>query len=48
MSINDLRKQYPSKDFYFFRDGLEMRKAPFLHDKIKSFEVKGDSVFIEM
>lgn len=48
MSINDLRKQYPSKDFYFFRNGYEMRKAPFLHDKIKSFEVKGDNVFIEM
>lgn len=48
MSINELRKQYPSKDFYFFRDGREMRKAPFLHDKVKSFEVKGDNVFIEM
>ena len=48
MSINDLRKQYPGKDFLFFRDGREMRRAPFLHDKIKSYEVVGDSVFIEM
>lgn len=48
MSINDLRKKFPSKDFYFFRDGREMRNAPFLHDKIKSYKVKGNSVFIEM
>ena len=48
MSILNLRRLHPGKDFYFFRDGREMRKAPFLHDKIKSYEVIGDSVFIEM
>ncbi len=48
MTVNELRKQYPSKDFYFFRNGYKMQKAPFLHDRIKSFEVKGDSIFIEM
>jgi hypothetical protein len=48
MTVNELRKLYPSKDFYFFRNGYKMQKSPFLHDRIKSFEVKGDSIFIEM
>ena len=48
MTISELRKIFPHSDFYFFENGKEMRKAPFYHAKIKSYEVKGDTVFIEM
>lgn len=48
MTICELRKQFPSKEFYFFENGREMRKSPFYHSKIKSFEIKGDYIFIEM
>ena len=48
MTICGLRKQYPYHEFYFFKDGREMRKAPFFHDKIKDYEVKRNYIFIEM
>lgn len=48
MTIADLRKKYPWQSFYFFRDGYEMRKAPFYHDRIKGYEDKGDYVFVHM
>ena len=49
MTICELRKTYPHHDFYFFKDGYEMKKAPFFHDKIKSFSIKNeDTIFIEM
>lgn len=48
MTICELRKQFPHSDFYFFENGYEMRKAPFFHSRIKSYEVKGEAVFIYM
>lgn len=37
MTIAELRKIYPSHDFYFFRNGIEIR-SPFYHDHIESYE----------
>ena len=49
MTIAELRKQFPSHSFMFFKNGWELQKAPFFHDKIKSFrEVGENSIFIEM
>ena len=48
MTINDLRKEFPHYCFYFFKNGWELDKAPFLHTIIKSYEVKTNCVFIEI
>jgi hypothetical protein len=49
MTIAELRKNYPHSEFYFFKDGLEMRKAPFYHSEIKGFEeVNSYTVFVHM
>lgn len=49
MSIMDLRRKFPHHDFYFFKDGFEMKKSPFIHSPIKSFEIKNDdTIFVEM
>lgn len=48
MTINELRKIYKWHRFYFFKDGWEYQGTPFLYSHIKSYEVKGDYVFIEL
>lgn len=48
MTINELRKKFPSKDFLFFKDGLSVDKTPFLYQKIKGFKEKENSVFINL
>lgn len=49
MTICNLREKYPHHNFYFFKDGYEMMRAPFYHAKIKSFEVINENtIFIEM
>lgn len=49
MTINQLRQKYPHADFYFFKNGLGMSRAPFLHDTIKSYTVGSrGAIFIEM
>lgn len=49
MTICELRKIYPLHDFYFFKDGYELRKSPFYHAKIKSFEIVNvDTIFVYM
>lgn len=49
MTICELRKKYPCHDFYFFEDGYELRKSPFYHAKIKSFEVvNADTIFVHL
>lgn len=49
MTIKDVRKMYPHSDFYFFKDGFQMRKAPFYHSEIKDYEeVNSYTVFIHM
>lgn len=49
MTICELRKMYPCHDFYFFKDGYELRKAPFYHAEIKDFKVVNvDTVFVYM
>ncbi len=40
MTVAQVRKENPSAELLFFKDGMEMQKAPFLHDQIKEFEVK--------
>lgn len=48
ITICQLRREYPHHDFYFFKDGKELQKAPFFHSLVKSFEVKNGYVFIEI
>lgn len=48
MTICELRKQFPHHEFYFFKDGKELNKAPFYHAKIKSYEVHKNAIFIDM
>ena len=47
MTVKDLRKQYPSYEFYFFKDGVEYRKA-WLFSKVKSFEEIKNALMIEV
>lgn len=47
MTVKDLRKQYPSHEFYFFKDGVEYRKA-WLFSKIKSYEEVKNALIIEV
>lgn len=47
MTVCELRKMFPYHDFYYFKDGHELRKAPFFHATFKSFsEINADTVFI--
>ena len=58
MTIAELRKKYPHSEFYFFKDGYELQKAPFYHSKIKSYrfvmtwskesECLKDTIFIDL
>lgn len=49
MTINDLRKLYPHHEFYFFENGKELSKAPFIHSKIKGFEIiNGNNIFVDL
>lgn len=48
MTINDLRKQYPNSNFYFFENGYAYRSTPWLYQKIKSYKKVATAVFIEL
>lgn len=43
MTISNLRKKYPSAEFYFFRNGKEITNRIYSTDKVKSFEVRTTS-----
>lgn len=48
ITICQLRKMFPHHEFYFFKNGKEIPKSPFVHDIIKSYKVKKNAIFIEM
>lgn len=49
MTIKNLREFYPFHDFYFFKDGKELEKAPFYHSPIKGFRVvNDDTIFVDV
>ena len=45
MTVSELRKKYPSYDFYFFRDDKEV-PAPFLHDEIKDYTANEEKRYV--
>lgn len=47
MTVSDLRKQFPSYEFYFFKDGREHRKA-WLFSQVKSYEEINNALMIEV
>ena len=47
MTVKDLRKQFPSYEFYFFKDGREHRKA-WLFSQVKSYEEINNALMIEV
>ncbi len=48
ITVCNLRSMFPHHDFYFFKGGKELQKAPFYHAVIDSYEVVRDAVYIEM
>lgn len=49
MTINDLRKFYPHHEFCFFKNEKEVANSPFIHTKIKGFQVINDNtIFIDL
>lgn len=42
MTISDIRKAYHHAYFHFFdyKDGFSITRTPFLHTKVKRFEVR--------
>lgn len=47
MTVKDLRKQFPSHEFYFFKDGVECRKA-WLFTQVKSYGEVRNTLMIEV
>lgn len=47
MTVSDLRKQYPSHEFYFFKDGSEYKSA-WLFSLVKSYEEVRNALMIEV
>lgn len=49
MTICELRKKFPCHDFYYFKDGKELQKAPFYHSPIKGYQIiDDDTIFIDL
>ena len=49
ITICQVRKMFPHSDFFFFKNGHEMQKAPFYHTTIKSYDVINEyTIFINI
>lgn len=49
MTVNDLRKKYPSHDFVFFKNGFVITpKSYYIHYEVKGYSVFSSAIFIDL